>query len=57
MATVYGKLPVPSLVGMLGKLPNRDSSRGSVAGSLGLCMDLHHLSMIKTTSPQPLVCV
>ena len=48
MATVYGKLPAPSLVGMLGKLPNRDSSSGSVAGSLGLCIDLQHLSMIRS---------
>ena len=48
MAIVYGKLPAPSLVGMLGKLPKRDSSSGSVADSLGLCMHLQHLSMIRS---------
>ena len=56
-ATVYGRLPAPAPVGMLGKLLNRDSSSGSVPASLGLCMDLHHISVIWSNVNVSDICV
>ncbi len=41
MATVYCSVPELWSVGMLGKLLNRDMSRGSAAGMFCLHIDLH----------------